>query len=378
MTGTESIDQHLKAYVDLFIARFESIEGEWRKPWLPTLAFVSQNAAGHLYSGVNDINLSLTCAMKGYSVPIWLTSSQCRDLGVMRLKGESGTQVFWGGTSFFDKEKGALDGEMRWAEYQSLSEREKERYSLREGAGHSTYVWNIEQTDFPSRNPETWSSLRAAFRKSETEYSEETLDAFLDHGSWYPDDCHNCPIVLTDRRVAQYDRESGCIELPKKELFSDPHEFYNTMLHTMAHSAIIENAFAAYKGDGDPLEDIARLNLSSELAAAVIAGRLGMSQTLSESSLEYLKEWTRILSDDPSAIQQAVKDSRYAVILLTERLDIGQKEAPDVCATLGEQIRQAQVQREAARASRAENRAYSTTNQRTGKPRLRRGRSARI
>ena len=68
------------------------------------------------------------------------------------------------------------------------------------------------------------------------------------------------------------------------------------MLHTLAHSAIIENAFATYKGDGSPLEDIARLNLASELAAAVVAGRLGMSQTLSDSSLQYLKEWTRILS----------------------------------------------------------------------------------
>lgn len=377
MAETETIDQHLKAYADLFIAKFDSIAGDWHQPWLPTLAFISQNAAGHLYSGVNDINLSLLCALKGYSVPVWLTSSQCRDLDVMRLKGESGTQVFWGGTSFFDKEKGALDGDMRWADYQKLSATEKERYSLRENMGNVTYVWNMEQTDFPQKHPDTWANLKSAFSRAQDEFSEQILDAFLEDGSWYPDDCHRCPVILTDEKVAQYDRSLGCIELPRKELFNDPREFYNTMLHTLAHSAIIENAFATYKGDGSPLEDIARLNLASELAAAVVAGRLGMSQTLSDSSLQYLKEWTRILSDDPSVIRQVTKDSRYAFILLTESLGIGQKEAPDVCATLGEQIKQAQEQRKNAKGESGR-KVYSTTNNRTGKPRISRGSGARI
>ena len=45
---------------------------------------------------------------------------------------------------------------------------------------------------------------------------------------------------------------------------------------------VAPKAVASFKGEGDPLADLARLNLSSELAAAVVAGRLGLSQTISK------------------------------------------------------------------------------------------------
>lgn len=379
-SSKNSIDNHVKAYADLFIAKFDSISGDWRQPWLPTLPFSSQNAAGHLYSGVNDVNLSLLCALKDYKVPVWLTSSQCRDLDVFRLKGEQGMSVYWGGTSFFDKQKGALDTQMRWSDYQKMTPLEKERYSLRENIGNVTYVWNLEQTDFPQKHPDTWENLRSAFSKASLQLNESTLDSFLDNGSWYPDDCHCCQIIQGEDRSPHYDRQLRYIEVPSKEHFSDSREFYNTLLHTMAHSAIVELSFATTKGDSDPLEDMARLNLASELAAAVVAGRLGLSQTLSQNSLQYLKQWTQILSDDPNVIRQVTRQSRYAVQLMSDCMHLGQKEAPDICSTLGEQIRQAQEQRQAAAPqSKGNHRViHMETNERTGKPRIRGGRSAHI
>lgn len=372
-----SIEGHVKAYADLFIAKFDSIAGDWRKPWLPTLPFSAQNAAGHLYSGVNDVNLSLLCALKGYSVPVWLTSSQCRDLDVLRLKGESGTSVYWGGTSFFDNEKGALDTQMRWADYQKLSKAEQQRYTLRENIGNVTYVWNLEQTDFPEKHPDTWENLRSAFSKSTSDYSEATLDSFIENGGWYPDDCHRCAIILSDESSPQYNRNLRCIHIPSKEQFQDQKEFYNTLLHTMAHSAIVELSFANAKGNSDPLADMARLNLAAELAAAVIAGRLGLSQTLSQSNLQYLKEWSQILSDDPTVIRQVTKESRYAVQLMSDCLHLSQKEAPDVCSTLGEQIRQAQ-EKKVSHGQRSHRHVSSVTNDRTGKPAIKGGRRVHL
>lgn len=374
--NSNSIDNHVKAYADLFIAKFDTIAGDWRKPWLPTLPFSAQNAAGHLYSGVNDVNLSLVCALKGYQVPVWLTSLQCKDLGVLRLKGEGGMPVYWGGTSFFDKEKGALDSEMRWADYQKLSKAEKERYTLRENLGNVNYVWNLEQTDFPDKHPDTWENLRGAFAKAASELSEGTLDRFLENGSWYPDDTHNCRIIVGEDRPPQYDRHLRCIEIPSKEHFADPREFYNTLLHTMAHSAIVELSFSTAKGSENPLADMARLNLASELAAAVVAGRLGLSQTLTQSNLQYLKQWTQILSDDPNVIKQVTRESKYAVQLMSDCMRLSQKEAPDVCSTLGEQIRQAQEQRQSKQQGRSKHRSvHAATNERTGKPQIRSGRS---
>ncbi len=372
MADTTSIDSHIKAYADLFIEKFDSIAGDWRQPWLPTLPFCAQNAEGHLYSGVNDVNLSLVSALKGYEVPLWLTSSHCRALEVMRLRGESGTLVYWGGTTFVEKATGKVDPQMRWADWKRLTPSEKERYSLKESVGTCTYVWNIAQTDFPDKHPDAWADLRSAFAREKAEYSEKTLDLFLEKGSWYPDDCHACAVIQSDCQSAQYNRTLRCIEIPRKELFRDKREFYNTLLHTLAHSAIIEQAFSSFKGEGSPLENIARLNLASELSAAVVAGRLGMSQTLSEGNLQYLKEWSRMLSDDPSVIREVTRESRVAVQLLTERLGISEREAPDICASLSEQIASAREQRQvrSLSSSRKGHGVSAATNERTGKPRL--------
>lgn len=379
MADSSSIDSHIKAYADLFIEKFDSIAGDWRQPWLPTLPFSAQNAEGHLYSGVNDVNLSLVSALKGYEVPLWLTSSHCRGLDVMRLRGESGTLVYWGGTAFVEKATGKVDSQMRWADWRRLSPAEKDRYTLKESVGTCTYVWNIQQTDFPEKHPDAWADLKAAFSREKNSFSEKTLDDFLQKGSWYPDDCHCCAVIQSDCQSAQYNRTLRCIEIPRKELFRDKREFYNTLLHTLAHSAIIEQAYATYKGEGSPLEGIARLNLASELSAAVVAGRLGMSQTLSEGNLQYLKQWSQMLSDDPAVIRQVARESRYAVQLLSERLNLGEREIPDVCASLSEQIRSAREERKIRfEDSSKRRRVHSETNERTGKPRLSRGAGVRM
>ncbi len=368
MSDTSTIDKHIKAYADLFIAKFESITGDYRSPWIQTLPFVNQNALGHLYSGVNEVNLSLVAALRGFKCPVWLSGGQCRDLGVQRLSGESGSVVYWGGTSFFDKEKGSLDTDMRWAEFQRLSPKERERYQLKEGFGNSSYVWNIEQTDFPDQHPDTWANLREIFSREHIPVQNNLLDHFLENGSWTPDGTHRCPIIQQDGGVASYNRSVRYIEIPRKELYQDEHNFYNTLLHTMAHSAIVEQAVANYKGEGDPLADAARLNLSSELAAAVVAGKLGLSQTLSDSNLRYLREWVQVLSDDPSVIRQVTRDSRHAVQLITEQIGITQPQAIDLCASFGKELLQAKFNtRERPHQHRT---VYDSTNSRTGKPRI--------
>lgn len=365
---SNSIDAHIKAYADLFIAKFESITGDYREPWLQTLPFVSQNAAGHLYSGVNDVNLSLTAALRGFSCPVWLSGAQCRDLGVLRRSGESGTIVYWGGTLFIDKDRGAVDNDMRWADYQKLSPSERERYQLKESYGNYSYVWNIEQTDFPEQHPDTWTNLRQLFSREHFGAQCDLLDHFLAGGSWTPDGSRRCPIVQMDGGVASYNRAVRFIELPRKELFQDERNFYNTLLHTMAHSAIVEQAVASYKGDGDPLADVARLNLSSELAAAVVAGRLGLSQTLSDSNLRYMREWTQVLSDDPSIIRQVTRDSRHAVQLISEQVGIREPQSIDLCTALGKELLQSKFNtKESHHRTR---KVFDSVNSRTGKPRL--------
>ena len=371
---TSSIDNHIKYYADLFIAKFDSIAGDWRQPWLETLPFVSQNAAGHLYSGVNDVNLSLTAALRGFRSPVWLSGAQCRDLGVLRRSGEPGSIVYWGGTSFYDKDRGAVDPDMRWAEYQKLSPRERERYQLKEGFGNCSYVWNIEQTDFPDQHPDTWANLLDTFSRTRIPAQSELLDGILASGNWSPDGSRRCPIIQTDGGTARYDRSVRFIEIPRKELYMDERNFYNTLLHTMAHSAITEQAVANHKGEGDPLADIARLNLSSELAAAVVAGRLGLAQTLSEGNLRYMREWTQVLSDDPSVIRQVTRDSRRAVELICTQIGVRQPQSLDICSTFGVDLLQAKYgSKEHVHRKRT---VYDSVNERTGKPRLGRRRGA--
>lgn len=357
-------DSHLQAYADLFIAKFDSISGDWRKPWLKTFPMSSQNAAGHLYSGVNDMNLTLICALKGYEVPVWVTSGQCSALGVMRLQGEQGTSVFWGGTNFINKMTGKTDSSILWSDYQKMSASEKEKYELRESRCQQSYVWNLQQTDFPQKYPDTWANLRAEFAGKAAEYDERTLDAFLQSEAWEIDG-KRCPIILTDDGVAQFNRSICCIELPAKELFNDPKEFYNTLLHMMAYSAIITQQ-TPDDDQKSPFDLVAEVNLASELAAALIAGRLGMSSTLSESNLQYLKEWSRILSEDPSVIRKVVRKSRTAVQKISQALSLSSDEPSELCAALKEQIEKSREN--TTKRAPAQRRIYAGRNGRTGMP----------
>ena len=194
-------------------------------------------------------------------------------------------------------------------------------------------------------------------------------EPFLEKGSWYPDGGRKCPIIQTSDGSARYDRSVPFIEVPDKSLFQDERNFYTTLLHTMAHSAIVEQAVASYRGDGDPLADVARLNLSSELAAAVVAGRLGLSQTISKESLQYLREWTQVLSDNPEVIRQVTKDARHAVQMICDRVGITQEESPDLCSALGQEILNARAERQ-AQPKRHKRTVYDSRNERTGKPKL--------
>ena len=137
----------------------------------------------------------------------------------------------------------------------------------------------------------------------------------------------------------------------------------------MSPSAIVEQAVASYRGDGDPLADVARLNLSSELAAAVVAGRLGLSQTISKDSLRYLREWTQVLSDNPEVIRQVTKDARHAVQMICDRVGITQEESPDLCSALGQEILNARAERQ-SQPKHHKRTVYDSRNERTGKPKL--------
>lgn len=81
-------------------------EMPWRRPWSQESAFAlpRNGATGHVYSGVNRLNLLLAATEKGYDDCRWLTFNQAQALGGGVQKGERCTRVDrWAVTEFWKR-----------------------------------------------------------------------------------------------------------------------------------------------------------------------------------------------------------------------------------------------------------------------------------
>ena len=104
------------------------------------------------------------------------------------------------------------------------------------------------------------------------------------------------------------------------------------------------------------------------------AGNQPFHGALSEGNLRYMREWTQVLSDDPSVIRQVTRDSRRAVELICTQIGVRQPQSLDICSTFGVDLLQAKYgSKEHAPRKRT---VYDSVNERTGKPRLGRRRGA--
>lgn len=130
---------------------------------------------------------------------------------------------------------------------------------------------------------------------------------------------------------AYYSPSRDIVQLPPKEAFHSPEEFYSTAFHELSHATGHKSRLSrkgitetSYFGSHEYSQE----ELVAEFGASMLCAYAGIEQRVIENSAAYIQGWLRVLkSDKKIAIIAAGQAQRAADYIL------GRKEEPDTDTT---------------------------------------------
>ena len=252
-------------------------------------------ASGRPYRGVNLPILFAMAQSAGYPSGQWATFQQWKGLGATVRKGErASVVVFW---KRLDNAEPATDG----AEASALDQADEPQHRLLCRGYHVFNAAQVDGIDIPSAElPDLAQRVDAA------ESFIAATRADIRFGG--------------DR--AFYLPSSDFIQIPQPGAFtgtdtSTPAEaFYATLLHELthwtAHASRSERDLSGRFGS----EAYAIEEMTAELGAAFLCGRLGIAAEPRADHAAYIATWLRVLRGDPRAIFAAASKAQQAVDFL--------------------------------------------------------------
>jgi antirestriction protein ArdC len=289
MTTTTKKPTPYEIITDRILDMLEQGTIPWQKGW--RAAGAARNLASKkVYRGINQIILGCS----GYSSPYWMTYKQAADKGGQVRKGEKSTPVvFW---TWIDKRQPDQDDDTT---AKSPGKIPLLRYYN---------VFNLEQID-GIEAPET---DQPAADFTPIEHAEQIIAGMpgrptLDHGG--------------DR--AYYRPSTDHVQMPIREAFNSPEEYYSTVFHELAHSTGHVSRLArpgitsqtAHFGNHEYSQE----ELVAEFTAAMLCGVAGIEQQTIENSAAYIQGWLKALQNDKKlAVIAAGQAQKAADLILGE------------------------------------------------------------
>ncbi len=256
----------------------------WKKPWN------SSEGAKNLiskkpYRGINQFLLNCS----PYGSPYWLTYRQAADRGGQVRKGEKSTPVvFW-----------------KWLDRKDSDDQDQDSTTGRVPLLRYYNVFNLEQIDGITAPVE-----------------EQPVNSFspIEQAELVIRNMPSRPNILHGGERAFYSPKLDFIQLPPKEAFTSPEEFYSTAFHELAHSSGHASRLSR-KGILEPSyfgsHDYSQEELVAEFGASMLCGYAGIEQQTLENSVAYIQGWLKVLKGDKKlAIVAAGQAQRAADFIL--------------------------------------------------------------
>ena len=337
--GRSAEDRTLDKFAELLIEKLETIQADWKKPWFTegVTASLPKNLSGREYNGMNSMMLMLHAEKEGFKLPVWATFDRITGLNYVKDKDSEGNNlplvsVNKGAKSFpvfittftvVDKE---TKEKIKYDDYRQMTEQDRERYNVYPKL--SVYnVFNVEgQTNLKEARPELFKKLQEQNEVNRPVQQEGEMFSFpaIDHmiaeNKWI------CPIKPTYGDSAYYSISKNEIVIPEKKQFKNGESFYSNLAHEMGHSTGAENQLNRLKPSAFGSKEYAREELVAEMSAALVSQRYGMSKTLKEDSLPYLKGWLNSLKEEPAFIKTVLQDVKKASGMINQHIDKVQME----------------------------------------------------
>ena len=343
--ATTAEDKALARFADMMLAKIESIQNDWKKPWFSDsvdFGIMPQNIDGRLYNGMNAFMLLMLCEDKQYKTPIFVTFDRLAALNykdkkrakadddkalpfVNILKGESAFPVF---LYMFTVKCIETGQKISYTEYKEMDADERKGYNVFPSL-RVYHVFNIDQTNLKEARPELYDSfVSKADKKGEApatvtdeagRFTFPKVDDMISTNGWV------CPIHPTRGDSAYYSVTKDEVVIPLPEQFVNGEAFYSNLFHEMAHStgANKPGRFNRFEGKDNKFgsHDYGREELVAEMTAALVCHTYGFDNGIKDESAAYLKSWCKSIRESPQFIKTVLMDVRKASSLITERID---------------------------------------------------------
>ena len=345
--GRSAEDRTLDKFAELLIEKLETIQADWKKPWFTegVTASLPKNLSGREYNGMNSMMLMLHAEKEGFKLPVWATFDRITGLNYVKdkqgvkqeakdsegnnlplvsvNKGAKSFPVFITTFTVVDKE---TKEKIKYDDYRQMTEQDRERYNVYPKL--SVYnVFNVEgQTNLKEARPELFKKLQEQnevnrpLQQEGEMFSFPAIDHMIAENKWI------CPIKPTYGDSAYYSISKNEIIVPEKKQFKNGESFYSNLAHEMGHSTGAENQLNRLKPSAFGSKEYAREELVAEMSAALVSQRYGMSKTLKEDSLPYLKGWLNSLKEEPTFIKTVLQDVKKASGMINQHIDKVQME----------------------------------------------------
>lgn len=262
----------------------ESCDHQFELPWrgINSETWPMNATTGNYYQGINILNLLITQQVCNFTGN-WATYRQWQAAERQVTKGSKGTPVLW--ASYVPVKDGKPD-------------------EVRPIWKHSTVFNECQLEDY----------VASAENHEPPEFDQSKLDflmRFVDNVGVKRDTAPN----------AFYRMSNDTIYMPEKELFLKTADgaygdenYGSTLLHELLHASGAEDRLDRLKD-----RDVAFEEIIAELGSVFLCAKLGVSNSVRENHIAYIKSWAKKIKDNPQYLIKAASQASKAVTFLMEQ-----------------------------------------------------------
>ena len=265
------------------IAMLEGGTVPWRKPWDASGLSPTSMSTGKNYRGINQMILGIMGM--SYESPYWGTYKQIAGRGGQIRKGEKSTMI------------------TLWKPFERTNDEGEKVKSF----FMTTYnVFNAGQADWEDGKMPTVPEMIDHDPIAE---AEAVAQQYLTDG----------PSFNTGT-AAFYVPSQDSVTMPPMGTFDRVEEYYSTLFHELTHStghSTRLNRDGVTEGHRFGDADYSKEELIAEMGAAFLCSNVGIDPDATiGNSAAYIKNWLRVLKDDPMMVVQAAGKAQKAADLI--------------------------------------------------------------
>ncbi len=298
----EQIAEYRKQLSERFFTVLEEKPLTWKKDWKAT-EVPKNGVSGHIYKGINRLNLTLIAMERGYEDPRWATYYQIQKKGwkLNNAKGQGVNVEYW---FPYDRENKKY---LTWEEFRATGEDFGKQYLLLatyKTVFNGDLIEGISERKKEEREPVEVSDL---VNKLQINMGVEILNDGGDQ--------------------AYYDGLTDKIHLPRPEAFQTSYGYNSTAFHELTHATGAAHRLNRDLSHRYGTPEYAFEELVAEISSCFFSANLDLEpdEFHIQNHRAYVQGWAKSIKDRPETLVEAVQQAEKAAGYLEYQAELIQE-----------------------------------------------------